>query len=140
MRGVCIFDQKRIDNTSDEDLEQIQVSPIIPIPKPFVIPTTIFKTGMFWQTGRWENSFTIWSKRGLWRTPLFSILVIMEVLPRSKGYAYESGLQVPLVVYVRKMETPLSPQQRIKGKDLRRVCRLGPHSTFFGRGFSSRGH
>ena len=99
--GSLHFDQKRIDNTSDEDLEQIQVFPYHPDTKTFRYSYYHFQNRHVLADRQMGEFIADLEQEGLMEdTIIFYFGDHGGVLPRSKGYAYESGLQVPLVVYV----------------------------------------
>ena len=99
--GSLHFDQKRIDNTSDEDLEQIQVFPYHPDTKTFRYSYHHFQNRHVLADRQMGEFIADLEQEGLMEdTIIFYFGDHGGVLPRSKGYAYESGLQVPLVVYV----------------------------------------
>lgn len=99
--GSLHFDQKRIDNTSDEDLGQIQVFPYHPDTKTFRYSYHHFQNRHVLADRQMGEFIADLEQEGLMEdTIIFYFGDHGGVLPRSKGYAYESGLQVPLVVYV----------------------------------------
>ena len=99
--GSMHFNQKAIDNTADEDLENIKVFPYHPDTKTFRFSYQHFYNRHVMVDKQMGKFITNLERQGLMEdTIIFYFGDHGGVLPRSKGYAYESGLQVPLVVYV----------------------------------------
>jgi arylsulfatase A-like enzyme len=99
--GSMHFNQKAIDNTADEDLENIKVFPYHPDTKTFRYSYQHFYNRHVLVDKQMGKFITNLERQGLMEdTIIFYFGDHGGVLPRSKGYAYESGLQVPLVVYV----------------------------------------
>ena len=99
--GSLHFDQNQIDNTPDEDLEQIRVFPYHPDTKTFRYSYYQFQNRLVLADRQMGKFIDDLDEEGLMEdTIIFYFSDHGGVLPRSKGYAYESGLQVPLVVYI----------------------------------------
>ena len=99
--GSLHFDQKLIDNISYEDLEQIEVFPYHPDTKIFRYSYYHFQNRHVLADRQMGKFIADLEQEGLMEdTIIFYFGDHGGVLPRSKGYAYESGLRVPLVVYV----------------------------------------
>jgi arylsulfatase A-like enzyme len=99
--GSLHFNQKAIDNTADEDLEHIKVFPYHPDTKTFRYSYHHYHNRHVLADQQMGEFITDLEEQGLMEdTIIFYFGDHGGVLPRSKGYAYESGLQVPLVVYV----------------------------------------
>ena len=95
------FDQNKIDNTPDQVLENIKVFPYHPDTKTFRYSYHHFQNRHVLADLKIGEFIDELEKQGLMEeTIIFYFGDHGGVLPRSKGYAYESGLQVPLVVYV----------------------------------------
>ncbi len=101
--GSLHFDQNVIDQTPDEDLEHIKVFPYHPDTKTFRYSYQHFQNRHIMVDKLMGELITDLEKEGLMEeTIIFYFGDHGGALPRSKGYAYESGLQVPLVVYIPK--------------------------------------
>ena len=99
--GNLHFDQKAIDNTLDKELEGIKVFPYHPNTKTFRYSYHHFQNRHVLADQKMGEFILGLEEQGLMEdTIIFYFGDHGGVLPRSKGYAYESGLQVPLVVYV----------------------------------------
>jgi len=99
--GNLHFDQKAIDNTLDKELEGIKVFPYHPNTKTFRYSYHHFQNRHVLADQKMGEFILDLEEQGLMEnTIIFYFGDHGGVLPRSKGYAYESGLQVPLVVYV----------------------------------------
>lgn len=99
--GSLHFDQKLIDSTTDQDLEHIKVFPYHPDTKTFRYSYHHFQNRHVLADQQMGKFIAELKEEGLMEdTIIFYFGDHGGVLPRSKGYAYESGLQVPLVVYV----------------------------------------
>lgn len=99
--GSLHFDQNSIDETPDEDLEHISVFPYHPNTKTFRYSYHHFQNQHILADEQMGKFIDELEQEGLMEnTIIFYFGDHGGVLPRSKGYAYESGLQVPLVVYV----------------------------------------
>lgn len=95
------FDQNKIDNTPDQVLENIKVFPYHPDTKTFRYSYHHFQNRHVLADLMMGEFIDELEQQGLMEeTIIFYFGDHGGVLPRSKGYAYESGLQVPLVVYV----------------------------------------
>ena len=95
------FDQNKIDNTPDQVLENIKVYPYHPDTKTFRYSYHHFQNRHVLADLKMGEFIDELEQQGLMEeTIIFYFGDHGGVLPRSKGYAYESGLQVPLVVYV----------------------------------------
>ena len=95
------FDQNKIDNTPDQVLENIKVFPYHPDTKTFRYSYHHFQNRHVLADLKMGEFIDELEQQGLMEeTIIFYFGDHGGVLPRSKGYAYESGLQVPLVVYV----------------------------------------
>ena len=95
------FDQNKIDNTPDQVLENIKVFPYHPDTKTFRYSYHHFQNRHVLADLKMGEFIDELEQQGLLEeTIIFYFGDHGGVLPRSKGYAYESGLQVPLVVYV----------------------------------------
>ena len=95
------FDQNKIDNTPDQVLENIKVFPYHPDTKTFRYSYHHFQNRHVLADLNMGEFIDELEQQGLMEeTIIFYFGDHGGVLPRSKGYAYESGLQVPLVVYV----------------------------------------
>lgn len=99
--GSLHFDQNAIDQTPDEDLDCIKVFPYHPDTKTFRYSYYHFQNRHTQADQLMGVFISDLEKQGLMEdTIIFYFGDHGGVLPRSKGYAYESGLQVPLVVYI----------------------------------------
>ncbi|MBT3443980.1 MAG: sulfatase [Flavobacteriaceae bacterium] len=99
--GNLHFNQKDIDDSSDEDLDHIKVFPYHPDTKTFRYSYYHFQNRHLMADQQMGKFIADLEEQGLMDdTIIFYFGDHGGVLPRSKGYAYESGLQVPLVVYV----------------------------------------
>ena len=99
--GNLHFNQKDIDDSSDEDLDHIRVFPYHPDTKTFRYSYYHFQNRHLMADQQMGKFIADLEEQGLMDdTIIFYFGDHGGVLPRSKGYAYESGLQVPLVVYV----------------------------------------
>lgn len=99
--GSLHFDQISIDETPDETLEHIRVFPYHPNTKTFRYSYHHFQNQHILADQQMGKFIEELEEEGLMEnTIIFYFGDHGGVLPRSKGYAYESGLQVPLVVYV----------------------------------------
>ena len=99
--GSLHFDQKAIDQTPNEDLENIKVFPYHPNTKTFRYSYHHFQNQHTLTDKLMGEFLTDLEEEGLMEeTIIFYFADHGGALPRSKGYAYESGLQVPLVVYI----------------------------------------
>lgn len=99
--GNLHFDQKDIDRTADEDLDHIKVFPYHPDTKTFRYSYQHFQNRHVLADQQMGEFIEDLKQEGLMEdTIIFYFGDHGGVLPRSKGYAYESGLQIPLVVYV----------------------------------------
>ena len=99
--GSLHFDQEAIDNTAEEDLEHIKVFPYHPDTKTFRYSYHHFQNRHVLADQQMGKFIADLEDQGLMEdTVIFYFGDHGGVLPRSKGYAYESGLRVPLVVYV----------------------------------------
>lgn len=95
------FDQNKIDNTPDQVLENIKVFPYHPDTKTLRYSYHHFQNRHVLADLKMGEFIDELEQQGLMEeTIIFYFGDHGGVLPRSKGYAYESGLQVPLVVYV----------------------------------------
>ena len=95
------FDQNKIDNTPDQVLENIKVFPYHPDTKTFRYSYHHFQNRHVLADLKMGEFIDELEQQGLMEeTIIFYFGDHGGVLPRSKGYVYESGLQVPLVVYV----------------------------------------
>lgn len=101
--GNLHFDQKKIHNTPDQELENIKVFPYHPDTKTFRYSYYHFQNRHVLADQLMGEFIADLEQQGLMEdTIIFYFGDHGGVLPRSKGYAYESGLQVPMVVYVPK--------------------------------------
>ena len=101
--GNLHFDQNKIDSTPDQVLENIKVFPYHPDTKTFRYSYYHFQKRHILADQKMGEFIADLEQQGLMEdTIIFYFGDHGGVLPRSKGYAYESGLQVPLVVYVPK--------------------------------------
>ena len=99
--GSLHFDQNAIDETPDDELEHIKVFPYHPNTKTFRYSYHHFQNQHILADQQMGKFIDELEQEGLMEnTIIFYFGDHGGVLPRSKGYAYESGLQVPLVVYV----------------------------------------
>lgn len=111
--GNLHFDQSTIDTIPEQDLEHIEVFPYHPDTKTFRYSYHHFHKRhqlADQQIGAFLDEL---EDQGLMEnTIIFYFGDHGGVLPRSKGYAYESGLQVPLVVYVPDQWKHLTPHKK----------------------------
>ena len=99
--GNLHFDQKKIDNTPDKVLDNIKVFPYHPDTKTFRYSYHHFQNRHVLADRKIGEFIDELDRQGLMEeTIIFYFGDHGGALPRSKGYVYESGLQVPLVVYV----------------------------------------
>jgi arylsulfatase A-like enzyme len=108
--GRLHFPQKLIDNISDKELENIKPFPYHPDTKTFRYTQKHYLTlheKMDKETGSFIENLE--NEGLLENTIIFYYGDHGGVLPRSKGYVYESGLNVPLVVYVPEGLKHLNP-------------------------------
>jgi arylsulfatase A-like enzyme len=111
--GNLHFSQEIIDKTSDKDLEDIKVFPYHPDTKTFRFSYYHFQNRHKLADQQMGGFLCELNEQGLMEdTIIFYYGDHGGVLPRSKGYAYESGLQIPLVVYVPKKWQHLFPYER----------------------------
>ena len=111
--GNLHFSQEIIDKTSDKDLEDIKVFPYHPDTKTFRFSYYHFQNRHKLADQQMGGFLRELNEQGLMEdTIIFYYGDHGGVLPRSKGYAYESGLQIPLVVYVPKKWQHLFPYDR----------------------------
>ena len=111
--GNLHFNQETIDKTTDKDLEHIKVFPYHPNTKTFRFSYHHFKKRHELADQQMNDFLKELDEQGLMEdTIIFYYGDHGGVLPRSKGYAYESGLQIPLVVYVPKKWQHLFPYDR----------------------------
>jgi arylsulfatase A-like enzyme len=111
--GNLHFSQEIIDKTSDKDLEDIKVFPYHPDTKTFRFSYYHFQNRHKLADQQMGGFLCELNEQGLMEdTIIFYYGDHGGVLPRSKGYAYESGLQIPLVVYVPKKWQHLFPNER----------------------------
>ena len=111
--GNLHFSQEIIDKTSDKDLEDIKVFPYHPDTKTFRFSYYHFQNRHKLADQQMGGFLRELNEQGLMEdTIIFYYGDHGGVLPRSKGYAYESGLQIPLVVYVPKKWQHLFPYER----------------------------
>ena len=95
------FDQKEVDRISDQELEKIKVFPYHPDTKTFRYSYYHFQNRHTLADKQMGQFIADLKKQGLLEdTIIFYFGDHGGALPRSKGYVYESGLQVPLVIYV----------------------------------------
>ena len=111
--GNLHFSQETIDKTTDKDLEHIKVFPYHPNTKTFRFSYHHFKKRHELADQQMNDFLKELDEQGLMEdTIIFYYGDHGGVLPRSKGYAYESGLQIPLVVYVPEKWKHLIPYDR----------------------------
>ena len=111
--GNLHFSQEIIDKTADKDLEDIKVFPYHPDTKTFRFSYFHFQNRHKLADQQMGGFLKELNEQGLMEdTIIFYYGDHGGVLPRSKGYAYESGLQIPLVVYVPKKWKHLFPYDR----------------------------
>ena len=111
--GNLHFSQEIIDKTADKDLEDIKVFPYHPDTKTFRFSYYYFQNRHKLADQQMGGFLRELNEQGLMEdTIIFYYGDHGGVLPRSKGYAYESGLQIPLVVYVPKKWQHLFPYDR----------------------------
>jgi len=111
--GNLHFSQETIDKTTDEDLEQIKVFPYHPNTKTFRFSYRHFQKRHELADQQIDDFLKELDEQGLMEdTIIFYYGDHGGVLPRSKGYAYESGLQIPLVVYVPEKWKHLIPYDK----------------------------
>ena len=111
--GSLHFSQEVIDKTADEDLDHIKVFPYHPNTKTFRFSYHHFQKKHMLADQQIGDFLKELYKEGLMDdTIIFYFGDHGGVLPRSKGYAYESGLQIPLVVYVPEKWQHLIPYDR----------------------------
>lgn len=111
--GNLHFNQKAIDDTPNEELQNIEVFPYHP-------DTKTFRFSYYHLHNRHKVADKMMGEfladldaQGLMEdTIIFYYGDHGGVLPRSKGYAYESGLQIPLVVYIPEKWQHLFPYDR----------------------------
>mgnify|MGYP006220436743 FL=1 len=108
--GRLHFSQKLIDNTSNKELENIKPFPYHPDTKTFRYTQKHYLT-LHEKMDKEIGSFieNLEEEGLLENTIIFYYGDHGGVLPRSKGYVYESGLNVPLVVYVPEALEYLNP-------------------------------
>ena len=108
--GGLHFAQKLIDNTSDKELQNIKPFPYHPDTKTFRY-TQKHYLALHEKMDKEMGSFIEnLEKEGLLEnTIIFYYGDHGGVLPRSKGYVYESGLNIPLVIYVPEGLKHLNP-------------------------------
>ena len=108
--GNLHFDQEAVDKVSDEVLDHIEVFPYHPDTKTFRYSYFHFQNRHKLADQQMATFIADLEQQGLMEdTIIFYFGDHGGVLPRSKGYAYESGLQVPLVVYIPKKWEHLFP-------------------------------
>ncbi len=111
--GNLHFNQETIDKTKDEDLEHIKVFPYHPDTKTFRFSYHYFQKRHELADQQIADFLKELDDQGLMEdTIIFYYGDHGGVLPRSKGYAYESGLQIPLIVYVPEKWKHLIPYDR----------------------------
>ena len=111
--GSLHFDQEAIDKISDEDLDHIEVFPYHPDTKTFRYSYYHFQNRHRLADQQMATFIADLEQQGLMEdTIIFYFGDHGGVLPRSKGYAYESGLQVPLVVYIPEKWEHLFPYDK----------------------------
>ena len=111
--GNLHFSQEIIDKTADKDLEDIKVFPYHPDTKTFRFSYYHFQNRHKLADQQMGGFLKELNEQGLMEdTIIFYYGDHGGVLPRSKGDAYESGLQIPLVVYVPKKWQHLFPYDR----------------------------
>ena len=111
--GNLHFDQETLDNVDDKEIKQIEVFPYHPDTKTFRFSYKLFNEKQKLADNQIEDFLGELKKQGLLDdTIIFYFGDHGGVLPRSKGYAYESGLQVPLVVYIPNKWKNLIPFER----------------------------
>ena len=111
--GSLHFSQEIIDKTAVEDLDHIKVFPYHPNTKTFRFSYHYFKEKHVLADQQIEGFLKELYKEGLMDdTIIFYFGDHGGVLPRSKGYTYESGLKIPLVVYVPEKWQHLIPYDR----------------------------
>ena len=111
--GNLHFSQETIDKTADRDLEHIKVFPYHPDTKIFRFSYYHFHNRHKIADQQIADFLRELNGQGLMEeTIIFYYGDHGGVLPRSKGYTYESGLKIPLVVYVPKKWQHLFPYDR----------------------------
>lgn len=111
--GNLHFSQETIDKTTDEDLEHIKVFPYHPDTKTFRFSYYHFQKRHKLADQQMDDFLKDLDEQGLMEdTIIFYYGDHGGVLPRSKGYTYESGLQIPLVIYVPEKWKHLIPYDR----------------------------
>ena len=111
--GNLHFNKETIDKTKDEDLEHIKVFPYHPDTKTFRFSYHYFQKRHELADQQIDDFLKELDEQGLMDdTIIFYYGDHGGVLPRSKGYAYESGLQIPLIVYVPEKWKHLIPYDR----------------------------
>ena len=111
--GNLHFSQETIDKTADIDLEHIKVFPYHPDTKIFRFSYYHFHNRHKIADQQIADFLRELNGQGLMEeTIIFYYGDHGGVLPRSKGYTYESGLKIPLVVYVPKKWQHLFPYDR----------------------------
>ena len=111
--GNLHFSQETIDKTADIDLEHIKVFPYHPDTKIFRFSYYHFHNRHKLADQQIGDFLRELNEQGLMEeTIIFYYGDHGGVLPRSKGYTYESGLKIPLVVYVPKKWQHLFPYDR----------------------------
>ncbi len=111
--GNLHFSQETIDKTPDRDLEHIKVFPYHPDTKIFRFSYYHFHNRHKLADQQIGDFLRELNEQGLMEeTIIFYYGDHGGVLPRSKGYTYESGLKIPLVVYVPKKWQHLFPYDR----------------------------
>ena len=94
------FDQSTIDDFKEEDLQNIEVFPYHPDTKTFRYTYYHFHNRLAMADQQMGKFIQDLKDQGLMEnTIIFYFGDHGGLLPRSKGFAYESGLQVPLIVY-----------------------------------------
>ena len=68
MKVIYILIKSNLIASQTKSWKKSRFFPITQTPKPFVILIIIFRTGILWQTNRWDNSLLISSIKGFWRT------------------------------------------------------------------------
>ena len=111
--GNLHFSQETIDKTADIDLEHIKVFPYHPDTKIFRFSYYHFHNRHKLADQQIGDFLRELNEQGLMEeTIIFYYGDHGGVLPRSKGYTYESGLKIPLIVYVPKKWQHLFPYDR----------------------------
>ena len=107
------FSQETIDKAKEEDLDHIKVFPYHPNTKTFRFSYHHFQKRHELADQQIDDFLKELDQQGLMEdTIIFYYGDHGGVLPRSKGYTYESGLQIPLVVYVPEKWKYLIPYDR----------------------------